>query len=59
MPRSHIHRSEAGLATDTIRHYSWQSVLAVDFRIAAVVMRSGTCISLTVFEHAQIRPRNK
>ena len=26
MPRSHIHGLDAGLATDTIRHHSWQSV---------------------------------
>ena len=31
MPRSHIHRLDAGLATDTIRHHSWQSVLIRSF----------------------------
>ena len=31
MPRSHIHGLNAGLATDTIRHHSWQSVLVRSF----------------------------
>ena len=31
MPMSHDHGLDAGLATDTIRHHSWQSVLARSF----------------------------
>ena len=31
MPRSHTHGLDAGLATDTIRHHSWQSVLVRSF----------------------------
>ena len=31
MPRSHIQGLDAGLATDTIRHLSWQSVLVRSF----------------------------
>ena len=31
MPRSHIHGLDAGLATDTIRHHSRQSVLVRSF----------------------------
>ena len=31
LPRSHIHGQDAGLATDTIRHHSWQSVLVRSF----------------------------
>ena len=31
MPRSHIHGLDAGLATDTIRHHPWQSVLVRSF----------------------------
>ena len=31
MPRSHIHGSDAGLATDTIRHHSWRTVLVCRF----------------------------
>ena len=31
MPRSHIHGMDAGLAMDTIRHHSWQSVWVRSF----------------------------
>ena len=31
LPRSHIHGLDAGLATDAIRHHSWQSVLVRSF----------------------------
>ena len=31
MSRSHIDRLDSGLATDTIRHHPWQSVLVCRF----------------------------
>ena len=31
MPRQHIHGPDAGLAADTIRHHSWQSLLVRSF----------------------------
>ena len=37
MPRSHIHGFDAGLATDTILHHPWQSVL---FRLFPYFIRN-------------------
>ena len=42
MPRSHIHGLDAGLATDAIRHHSWNPHWSVAFRIASVIIRSST-----------------
>ena len=54
MPRSNIHDLDAGIATDTIQHNSWQSVLVRRFpyciRIAFVIIRSNTCTSLTILD---------
>ena len=43
-PRSHIHGFDAGLATDTILHHPWQSVLVRILPIASVIIRSSTCV---------------
>ena len=57
MPRSHIHGFDAGLATDTILHHPWQSVLV---RIFPCCIRNHTqwylhCASVSDYGNCHFR----